>query len=206
MKPVVRTWISVGLFVPLAAILLATFACLPAPVGEPDKSKVDPALSGIYRLQVTDPEDKTSQIAMLRPWDDHCYLLEYITTGVKDGKEVRKMEHFKCWLTTLSDKTFLTAEPLDNQRFAWGDDGSQPVWVVLRLDKVEGGLEVRMVNPDGDFVKGLTKREELENAIKAHASDQPLYTDALTYKKLTKENQAVLDEALSKFNTERPAK
>ena len=206
MKSSTRTLLGIGLFIPLAAALLATFACLPAPVGEPGKSSIDPGLTGIYRVVPTDPADKTVGMAFLRPWDDHAYLLEYANAGPKDGKESRQMQHFKAWLTTIADKTFLTAEPLDDLRYALGDDGSKPFWIVLRLDKVANGLEVRMITPDSEFIKGLTKREELEAAIKAHVSDQALYGDTLNFKKLGKADQGQIDELLSKFDTTRTAK
>ncbi len=201
MKAQYRSMLGVALFVPLAAMLLATFACLPVPVGDPEQSKMDAALAGIYRGTPTDPADKTNTLALLRPWDAKTYLLEYVTVETKDGKEVRQMQHFKAWLTTIAEKTFLTAAPMDDLKFALGDDDKKPFWVVLRLDKVAAGLEVRMVNPDSEYLKGLTKREEFEAAIKAHVSDQPLYGDALTFKKLGKEDQPLIDEVLSKFNS-----
>ena len=206
MKPSTRTWLSVALFVPLAAILLATFACLPAPVGDPEKSKVDPALTGIYRATPSDPADKTSELAFLRPWDGNTYYLQYVTTGTRDGKDVRQMQHFKAWLTTFAGKTFLTAEPLDDLQYAIPEEGHKPVWVVLRLDKVEGGLEVRLVTPDSEFIKGLTTREQLEKAIADHVTEQALYGNTIVFKKLGKNDQAVIDEALSKFDTTRTNK
>jgi hypothetical protein len=202
-----RSVLAILLFAPLAAILLATFACLPAPVGDPDKSKVDETISGIYSRQMpADPTDKTSEIAILRPWDGKTYLLQYLTGGIKDGTEQRQIQHFKAWLTTISDKTFITCEPMDNLSYALGDDGSKPFWVVLRLDKTDKGLEVRMVNPDSEFMKGLAKREDIEAAIKAHASDAGLYGDALNFKKQGKDDQALIDAMLSKFDTSHTTK
>jgi len=206
MKASTRTWLSIALFVPLAVILLGTFACLPVPIGDPAKSKIDPALTGVYRAVPANPADKVTELAILRPWDERTYLLEYLQSGIKDGKEVRQIQHFRAWITIIADKTFITAEPADDLRFAFGDDGSKPYWVVLRVDQVPGGLEVRMVKPDSEYLKNATKREDFEAAIKAHVSDVPLYTDTLSFKKLGKEDQAQVDEVLSKFDTSHTAK
>ncbi len=201
MTPRNRSLLAIALFVPLAAILLATFACLPAPVGDPEQSKVDDTLVGAYRGMPTNADDKSSILVLLRPWDSHTYLLDFMQVDKKDDKEERQMSHFKAWLTTLGGKTFITAEEKDDLKFVLGDDGSKPVWVVMRLDKIATGIEARMVNVDSEFIKGLTKREELEAAIKAHATDQALYNDTITFKKLGKEDQAFIDDVLSKFNS-----
>jgi hypothetical protein len=201
MTPKNRSLLAVALFVPLAAILLATVACLPAPVGDPEQSKVDETLVGAYRGVPANADDKSSILVLLRPWDAHTYLLDYMQVDMKDGKEERQLTQFKAWLTTLGGKTFITAEPKDDLKFVLGDDGSKPYWAVLRLDKTAVGLEARLVNVDSDFMKGLTKREEIEAAIKAHATDQALYADPITFKKLSKDDQAFIDDVLSKFNT-----
>ena len=202
MKPQHRTLLALALFLPLAALLLATFACLPTPVGDPEKSAVDPSLSGIYKGVPTKPEDKATELAILKPWDNKTYLLQYLTVEQKDGKEDRQIQHYKVWLTTISEKTFLTLQPLDDTASLIGADPSdKPFWVVLRVDKVPTGLELRMVNPDSDYLKNLTKQEEFEAAIKAHASDNDLYGDLITFKKLGKDDQTQIDEVFTKFNT-----
>jgi len=201
MKPASRTLLAVALFVPLAVLLLATFACLPAPVGDPEKSQVDAALAGIYKAQPTDPADKSTALAILKPWDAKTYLLEYLMVETKDNKETHEIQHFKAWLTTIAGKTFLTAQPTDDFANLVGDTPDKLFWIVLRLDKVPTGLELRMVNPDSDFMKNLTKQDEIEAAIKAHVSDNALYGDVLTFKKLGKDDKAQIEEILGKFNT-----
>jgi hypothetical protein len=200
MAPKNRTYLAIALFVPLAAILLATFACLPAPVGDPEQAKVDDALVGAYRAVPKEADNKSSVLAILRPWDGRTYLLEYYMVDKKDDKEERQVTHFKAWLTTLGGKTFICAEPKEDFKFL-GDDGDKPFWVVMRLEKTATGLDAMLVNPDSEYVKGMTKREELEGAIKAHASDQALYGETMNFKKLTKEDQPFIDEVLTRFNT-----
>jgi hypothetical protein len=196
-----RSFLAMGLFLPLAAVLLATFACLPVPIGDPEQSKVDESLVGAYRGMPKDAGDKAAILVFVRPWDSRTYFLEYLQVDAKDGKEDRQISHFKAWLTTMGGKTFITAEPKDDMKLVLGDDGNKPFWAVLRLDKVAAGLEARMINVDSEFIKGLTKREEIEAAIKAHVSDQALYNEPIMFKKLGKEDQPFIDEVMGKFNT-----
>jgi hypothetical protein len=200
MKTNPRTLLAIALFVPLAAILLATFACLPVPIGDPEKSKVDETLSGVYQGKPTEPGDKTLSLAILRPWDAKTYLLQYFVVDASDNKDKRQFQSFKCWLTTIEGKTFLTAQPMGDLQFALGDKGDKPVWVVFRLDIVPSGLVASMVNPDSEFLKDLAKPEDFAAAIKAHVSDKGLYGDAVTFKKLGKDDQALIDDVLGKFN------
>ena len=97
MTPATRTRLGIGLFVPLAAALLATFACLPAPVGDPDQSAVDESLSGAWLATPKDAGPRERIVVLLRPWDKHTYFVQYIAAETRDGKETRQMLHFKGW-------------------------------------------------------------------------------------------------------------
>lgn len=203
MKSTHRTWLAIGLFVPLAILLLITFACLPVPIGNPETSKVDDALSGIYQAVPKDADETDINLAILRPWDSRTYMLNYYAVEKRDNKENHEIHHFKAWLTTIADKTFLTAQPMDDLQFALGpdEDASKPYWVVFRIDKVPSGLELRMVNVDSEYLKGRKTQAEFEAAIKAHVSDNDLYNEAVTYKKLDKSDRALIDSVLSRFDT-----
>jgi len=131
MKSSTRTWLGVALFVPLAAVLLATFACLPAPVGDPETSKVDESLVGAWQAAQKDPSDEVIT-AVMQPWDAKTYYLSYYSLKKKDGAEEKSMMHFKAWVTTLGTATFLTAQPLDDMSFAVGEKNDKPFWVVMR--------------------------------------------------------------------------
>ena len=193
-----RTFVSIALFLPLAAILLATFACLPAPVGDPETSKVDEALTGVYR----GGDAQQTILAVLRPWDAKTYLLTYMAVEKKDDKESHAEMHFKAWLTSLGGQTFLTAQPMDDlSDILHTDNPEKKYWAVFRLDKTPTGLVASMIKPDSDFVKGLDTRDQLEAAIKAHVNDKDLYGDPMTFKTLGKEDQPFIEEIMGKFNT-----
>jgi hypothetical protein len=182
MKSTRRTLLSIALFVPLALVILMTFACLPVPVGNPETSKIDDTLSGFYQQVPKNADEKDLAIALLKPWDSRTYMLDYRVVG-KDGDTL-----FKAWLTPMADKTFITAEPIDTLKDVLDKEKkpTERVWVVFRVDKVAGGLELRMVNLGSDFLKNLKTQAEYEAAIKAHVSDNDLYVDPITFKKVDK--------------------
>src|ERR1700742_4690277 len=110
MKSANRTWLGVALAVPLAVVLLAIFACLPAPVGDPEKSAVDPQLTGAWKATAKDSQKNLAYV-LLQPWDQRTYFMEYITTNTSDGKDEHELMHFKAWLTNIAGSTFITCQP-----------------------------------------------------------------------------------------------
>lgn len=120
--------------IPMFAGLLA---CMPVPIGNPEKSRIDPALSGIWLLAGDDSIDG-SGFYLLQPYDKRTWLM--IGVGIEDGAEadfsdveiettedvfalLRKtpigdagivttgeIVLYKAWLTKLGGVTFMTWE------------------------------------------------------------------------------------------------
>ena len=205
-----RTLLAIALFVPLAAVLLVTFACVPVPVGDPAKSKVpDERPNPDAFLAVpkdAKPEDKN--LTLIRPWDEHTYFLQYISVSKKDDKEDVNVENYKAWLTPLAGATFLTCEPMDDTAYEGHTAKKPKFWAVFRIEFAADGLEAKIINADSDLLKDLMEkakdgkatREDLETIIKAHADDKVLYGDTVKYKKLGKDDGTVIDEIVKKAN------
>jgi len=217
MKSRNRTVLGILLFVPLAAVILATFACLPAPVGDAEKSKVDPGLVGAYRLVPPDPASKDEVMALLRPWDQHTYFLQYMGNNKSDPSSKPELMQFKAWLTTFGGGTFLTCQPMDDLGFATGNSSQSEYWVVLRLDKVADGLQARMVDADSPLLKDVIEKSKddpkalsaaIEGVIAAHANEDALFTkDPLHFKKLGKDDSGFIVGTAGDFHlpVEQPA-
>ncbi len=188
MNPRHRTLLGILLFVPLAAIIFATFACLPAPIGDPDTANIDPALTGVYQ-HAPDPDGKQEAFAILSPWDAHTYYLTYIDIDRSQNPPSAEQSHYKAWLTTLGNATFICCQSVDQDFSA---EKEKPEWPALRLDKTPSGLTARLVDADSVFLKNAqtnvdqkTLSATLQTAISDHANDDALYTkDKLDFKKL----------------------
>jgi hypothetical protein len=198
MTPRTRTTLGLALFAPLAAILLTTLACLPAPVGDPDQSTIDAKLTGAW--QAKDGPNDDVILALIRPWDKHTYYLQYMVNEKKDGKDNWNVLHHKAWLTKIGDATFITAEPLDLLDYAFAVDDPKKYWVVGRVEIKNNAVTFRMIKEDSWIVKELKTREKLEAAIKAQVDNDELYSDAKTFKKLTKEDANIVEDALKAAN------
>jgi hypothetical protein len=198
MKPSFRTKLGIALFVPLAAVLLATFACLPAPVGDPETAKVDEALNGAWQ-HLPDAAEKSTLLALIQPWDGRTYLLEYLQTQEKEGKKEQQMMRFKAWVTRMGTATFLTCQPMNDIKPFADTEKNPRFWMVFRVELKGDALEARMVSPDSTLIKEKNTRQEIEEVLKANLENKELYGDPLTFKRLGANDAKAFTGALEEF-------
>jgi hypothetical protein len=129
-----------GLLLALVLIpfLLGVLACLPVPVGDPEKSRIDPAMSGIWAGYL---EGGDLTIIVLDPYDKRSWLMSWIfleegrdvdsdESTEPDGSELKpdtsplqllrpdsdmqikkgSVALYKAWLTRIKGVTFITWE------------------------------------------------------------------------------------------------
>ena len=71
MKPLYRSLLGMLIAVAGIPVFLALQACIPVPLGDPEKSRIDPELSGIW---VTDEQD----LAIIEPYDKRTWLVNLV--------------------------------------------------------------------------------------------------------------------------------
>ena len=192
-----RTLLAIGLFIPLAAILLATFACLPAPVGDPEQAKLDDTLTGAWQLVPSDAS-KDVGVVLVRPMDSHTYFAQYIYLEVKDDKsEKATVLNYRAWLTTLGGATFITCESLDDSKFIDPASDTRYYWVA-KLDRKGDTVTTLPVNPDLPIVKEAKTREQMEAVVKANLDRKEFYSSNIVFKKLDKGQLTLVKELRAK--------
>ena len=84
-------------------------SCLPAPLGDPSKSRVDPALKGCWINE--DGDDAI--MAIVAPFDEHVYCVDVITLKRHDGAwALQNSRAHRAWLTDVKGHSFITLEPV----------------------------------------------------------------------------------------------
>ena len=71
MKPRQRSLTGLLFAIVLVPVILGLIACLPVPLGDPEKSRIDPELSGVW-LRYYDDE---TVLMLFEPWDKRTWLL-----------------------------------------------------------------------------------------------------------------------------------
>jgi hypothetical protein len=175
-----------------ALLVFVLVGCLPFPLGDPEKSQIDPKLCGYWSAT----SDEQKEIVAMWPFDQHTYVMEDLKLKKEDGKWQPQgpPQVFKAWLTPVKGQAFLTLESLP-QRLATSTD--QKVYPVLRLTAATDGLLVRMVKAEFEPLKKVKSGEE-EAAIIARELDNPdLYGDeGMKFHKLDPDNDKEMMQLL----------
>jgi len=190
MKATTRSVSGAVLMLAIIPVIVGLLACMPVPVGDPERSRINPDLNGIWAL-TTDGDD--DGYYLFRPWDKRTWLV----LGVEDdGNETKPAAVYKAWLAKLGGESFMTWEMAAGMR----EDGSfQPeYWFVFRVEEVDANLfRLHMLDYDyagfedlaepegykGNYVRDM--RRKFERIIRKNVDDKELYGDSLELRKLT---------------------
>ena len=155
-------------------VLLGILACLPAPIGNPEKSRIDSQLNGIWTTSFS-PKSNTGTIWILEPFDRRTWLVTWINVEALESVDRESLEtengqadlidmlHFnrlgaeeislyKAWLTEIGDQRFLTFEP---KIMVGADKPMTPeYWWAARVRKIdENSLAIAFINAKYDGFK-----------------------------------------------------
>jgi hypothetical protein len=202
----------------LLPLLLGVLACMPVPVGDPEKSRIDPALSGIW-LSSSDGE---APVMVFDPYDKRTWLVSWIyledktpsvpdqvdganhnedtsgptTMGLsKDQYKVTELSLFKGWLTTMEDVHFLTLEPI---RFEPG--AMTEYWWVFRIQSDSSNqLQLIEVNTDIESLGEVETSAEAERIIYSNLKNPELYEDQTVFQRASPNEIEVFNQLLEDF-------
>lgn len=197
MKSTTRS--ATGAFLMPAIIpgILGLLACMPVPIGDPERSRIDPEISGAWLFPSDDepafyafePYDKRTWLLTIIPiergeesdLDDYQLskrvdldrLIENESVG-NDGVTTTRVSLYKAWRTKLGGEWFMTLEPkadFENEHFL------PEVWFVFHIGRPDKNeLVLRMV--DGDLFKDVEEtRRAFERVIKKNARNDELYDE-----------------------------
>jgi len=189
--------------IPLLLGVLACIPLLPVPVGNPEKSRIDPAMSGIWMgymdsdpfIFVLDPYDKRTWLLSIIELDmgqDEVSgeteepdvnvselttpVLQLLQPGHANQIRVEDVSLYKTWLTKIKGVTFITWE---TKTLAETLPEMVPEeWWVLRVRR--SGNDVIYLDMFDNEVDGLDEvktRKEAERIIRRHVNDPEFFSD-----------------------------
>ena len=197
MKPTTRSISGAVLMLAIIPAIIGILACMPVPIGDPERSRIDPEISGVWvwldsgntTFYAFEPYDKRTWLLTgvpveegkdadfsgydLDEYDDLVQLMEKEPIG-DDGATASGVILYKAWLTKLGGVWFMTWEPkavFDNESF------SPELWYVFRVDRPDDNtLDLTML--DEDLFDGIKEtRRAYERVIKKNAKNEQLYYD-----------------------------
>lgn len=180
MKANLRSVSGALLMLLIIPVLAGLLACMPVPIGDPERSRVDPWLSGYWVM--ADGSDFCC-IYLISPWDKRTMVITAIAISVaaEPGDEAPDIESaeaffellreyadgslgvedstiYKAWITKLARRPFMTWQNVGVTR----DEGNflPEYWWVWQYEK-EGDdtLLLRMIDSDHDAFDGIVRPE-----------------------------------------------
>lgn len=180
-------------------VVLGLLACLPVPIGNPERSRIDPDITGTWVLA----DDTEPAFYTFEPWDKRTWLLTGVPLeeGVDadlsdydlddfedlarlmetepvgaDGATATEVALYKAWMTKLGGVWFQTWEP----KGLFGSEEFAPdTWFVFRVAKRDANtLALYMIGGDEFFPDDLEQtRRAYERVIRKNAKNPELYTE-----------------------------
>lgn len=181
-----RTIAGLATFALIAPFLLALMACLEVPVGDPEKSRIDPALSGVWRVEHQDGSDFSLWI--IEPWDARTWIVTMLDAEDDDSAAtkprdvltrlessgLKSIDAYKAWLATFGGVRFLVLEP---KRPLHDLTGEKPeVWFALKVQQPTSD-RVELHGVAGDLMAEAKTTAAAEAILRKHARDPALYSD-----------------------------
>ena len=201
MTPKTRSLSGAALALLLIPILAGLLACMPVPIGDPERSRIDPELTGVWAVLSTGQYDGDPGFYVFEPYDKRTWLV--FGAGLEEGddavlskydlasydgfvelavNEPVRLDHihiegiavYKAWLKKLGGEVFMTWEP----KIALDDGIAEPdVWLVYRIIK-DGPdtIRMQMVNGESGLFEDVKKtRRAYERVISKNADNPELY-------------------------------
>ncbi len=184
MKPTTRSISGAVTAILMIPFIIGLLACLPVPIGDPERSRVDEELSGIW-LQVE--EEGNLAIVLFEPFDKRTWLVTLYGLDIEEescewnedepetrdeimlalrtlGKDCLKRDgqsSYKAWRKKLADTWFLTWEP---KALFDTDHGFEPaLWLGYRIEKSgEDEFILRPINPDDEAFNELDENKAIK--------------------------------------------
>lgn len=184
MKSRTRSISGVLLMLVIIPMFAGLLACMPVPIGDPERSRIDPDMSGPWIAEL----DGDTALYLFRPYDKRTWLVlgndleagpgaefeeksesagDLITilrdhdvgdTGLVPSREVAA---YKAWLTRLGGEVFMTWEEVGGLN---SDGTFKPeYWYVWKVVKASSdSFSIFLVNPDHDAFDDIVSPDDYE--------------------------------------------
>lgn len=201
MTPRSRSLSGATLMLMIIPFIAGLLACMPVPIGNPERSRIDPELTGVWAILAGSDSADDAGFYIFEPYDKRTWLVTGVPIETSGDVELSDFDlstyagfvklsaadaigddHtregsifvYKAWLTKLGGKVFMTWEP----KLLLDDGIPEPVvWFVYRVLKdSRDQIRLQMVDSDSDLFDDVDEtRRAYERVIAKHAENPELY-------------------------------
>ena len=201
MKPKSRSLSGATLMLIIIPVIVGLLACMPVPIGNPERSRIDPNMTGVW-VALSDEEPADGVLFhVFEPYDKRTWLVTWMAAEV--GKNTDLSEYdlstyegfakmaasepvrdenvyadgiaiYKAWVTKLGGELFMTWEP----KILLDDGIADPeVWFVYRIIQDDADtIRMNYIDGDNSLFNGVKEtRRAYEKVIRKNADNPELY-------------------------------
>jgi hypothetical protein len=182
MSAKLRSFSGALLMLVIIPVVAGLLACMPVPVGDPERSRIDKDISGVW---VIESAGDAGNLYLFQPWDKRTWLVAGVEIDEGSGYEGEDLDAetaedllretdigadgitssktvlYKAWVTKLGGVQFMTWEPVGG----FDDDGSHTpkYWFVWRVDKADADrFTLRLISMEHDAFDDIVKPGEYD--------------------------------------------
>jgi hypothetical protein len=162
----------------VGGLLLAAVGCIAIPLGDPEKSKVDPKLVGVW---MSKPGDDDQTMFTVTAYDARTYFVsEFDFSKDKDKPDVtaKSRMDWKMWLTDVGGQQFATLEMITPQLLLNSPDSedSKEKYAIAKL-KLDGDkINIEMMNDDFVTAADIKDSQQLQDFIAKNLDNPKLFS------------------------------
>jgi hypothetical protein len=141
----------------LAGVAMLLAGCLKAPVGDPEKSRVDGSLVGCW---LSAPDAVEQSLLCFTKYDSRTYLATYFSFTTSAAGEIEPDQQWplKAWLTEIKGTRLMCGEIIGSW---WDIKPEDPRFMVAAVQVVDGRLELKIVDHEFGGLKDLTASDKI---------------------------------------------
>jgi hypothetical protein len=206
----------------LLPVLLGVLACfgLPVPIGDPERSQVDPSMSGVWVVSEEEDGSAFGGLVVLDPYDKRTWLMSMISiqedaatdstepapsilesflAAARDGElKIEEVALFKSWLTDIGGTPFMTWEPLSPLTVSPGQKPEE--WWSYRVRKTSSDqFSLDGFDTSKDDMDEAVSSAEAEEIIRQNLEDPEFFMEILTFHRLPESEHETVAELLRQF-------
>jgi len=199
-----RSLSGAALMLVIIPIFAGLLACMPVPIGDPERSRIDPDLAGVWAVLASGEDFGESGFYVFEPYDKRTWLVTgagmiagddsdlsnydmttydgfvelAVAEPIDEGHvSIDQIQVYKAWLKKLGGELFMTWEPK-----LWLDEGipDPEVWLVYRVVKKDRDrFEMHYVDGESDLFDDVDEtRRAYERVISKNADNPELYAES----------------------------
>jgi hypothetical protein len=176
--------------------MLMLASCLPVPLGDPGKARVESSYVGAWEWQ----DGAQTNVVTIRPYDEHTYFVDAMTiAGSIEDPAPKSRSLYKAWLTKVKGETFITMQPVETLATLPTERPQPKYFIVAKLRLEEGKLKAWGVDGNFKAVKEAGTATALEQAIGENIGDGRMWTSPVAASPVRADRMEALAKLLKMF-------